>query len=406
MKLKKTLSYFLITLLVIAGITTLVPYALSYLSSVQDKAISIRTTPASELWEIQGSFNEDRWKTDSDSGIYIKNKSPRDLVIYFKYTGDLNQIFKHSDPLLVPAGTTTELKLYPLDDKDSPRLLNPLDIVDCGKESNVGKANKKDKDDNDGKKSSWKEFSGKVIVYTLNEYASLESGEINLSGKTLWDMFFARKYKVEPKEYYENKWKLEKGESDVVFDDQFITKSKANTSLNKSAENTAETDEAEIRSYLQGLQGFKGMEIVQPVVDTIETIAPGLLDEHTYLYQVFCQLQDRTEALLNKVDNMKKKITDLQETINHLRENLAILQEENTALNQQLDDMKTVIVAPPPAVEPAEDVAPPEGATVPANNSSEENGGAGGVVPTDQGVGNNAIEGVIQAGADNVHTTE
>jgi FtsZ-binding cell division protein ZapB len=210
-------------------------------------------------------------------------------------------------------------------------------------------------------------------------------------------MFFAQKYKVEPKKYYEKKWNLEKGESNVVF---------ADVSLKKSSGSKAETDEAEVRSYLQGLQGFKGIDILQPVVDTIETIAPGLLDEHTYLYQVFCKLQDKTETLVNKVDKLQKKISDLQETINQLGESITILQEENAALRQQLHDIKTVTAAPSPPVQPAVDAAPPAESAVPADNRLETNGGAESVVPTDQVAGNNTAAEVIPTEEDIVHTTE
>jgi hypothetical protein len=111
MRKKRSFRYFIIALLAMAGVAVLVPCALSYLSSVQDKGISIRTAASSEIWEMEGSFAEERWKDDNSSGIYIKNKSSRDLIIYFEYTGDLKQIFKHSDPVMVPAGTKTEVKL-------------------------------------------------------------------------------------------------------------------------------------------------------------------------------------------------------------------------------------------------------------------------------------------------------
>lgn len=336
---KKGLTVLVMALLFIGLMT---PAALSYFNSLEKQGISIRATPASEIWELSGSFNESRWKQSNKTGIYITNKCRKDLWISFEYEGQLKQVFKHSDPVLLKAGTTQEIVLQPLDDKDSPRILNPCDLIDC-------------QGCQPGKKISgqkcgcilnccWKTFSGQLKIHILNEYASLASGNIRVSGDTLWYVFFARKYCVDPETYYEKCW-----DEGILEPEMKCSQLRSRIALQGiELEQAAAGDQLKAQDFLQEWEEYQPIDLLLPVMQVVEKVAPGLLEERSYFITTLRNFQIKLENLSAIIDafkaqeqKLREQIRSQQEIIMNLTNHLHEMEMINQNLRQQLNSFST-----------------------------------------------------------------
>jgi hypothetical protein len=336
MKKIKNRKRFIITVVLALLATFLVtPMALSYFNSLQEQGISIRAKPASEIWEISGSFDEKRWKQSNKTGIYIKNKSHRDLWISFEYGGQLTQVFKHSDPVLIPAGTMQEIVLQPLDDKDSPRILNPLELINC-------KGLKMDEKLTKGKnycllKCEWKTFSGQLTVHILNKYASLASGPIKISGETLWHVFFSRKYGLNPSTYYEKCWE----QGSLKLENQSLQAKSRVALQGVELIEAANQEQDKAEDFVQEWEEYHPLILLQPVMQVVEKVAPGLLKERNYFLTMLCNCQIKLNNLSAMLDDFKSQEKKLREQIIHQQDFINTLTNrinELEMLNQKLGE--------------------------------------------------------------------
>ncbi|MDD2585661.1 MAG: hypothetical protein PHO25_03400 [Syntrophomonadaceae bacterium] len=346
--MKKVLTFLIAAVIIVATTAVLVPVGLSYLSNLEQRGISIRGAPAEEIWQVQGNFNENVWKDSFDSSIKITNLRDRDFWIYFEYTGDLKQIFKHSDPVLVEAGKTQEIMLYPLDDKDSLRVLNPLDIIEFDK-----------------CKWKWKIFSGTIVIKTLNCYAAHETGKITISGKTLWDVFFSQKYGIDPCQYYTY---------------EVVEKENIPEQTRKRGEN--EEDNVQIvlensNNLVEEIEGFQARTFIKPVIQVIDKIAPGLWEEREYLRKKATavshqmnRLKKHMNTMIEKTARLQEKIANQQDLIMNLHARINSLENETIRLNNHVNSLQDNVApkggsspGPSPAAEP-EDKNVPTGSGV------------------------------------------
>lgn len=338
---------FIVGLLLMGLMTTA---ALAYFNSLEKQGISIRATPASEIWELSGSFNETRWKQSNQTGIYITNKCRKDLWMNFEYGGQLKQVFKQSDPVLLKAGTTQEIVLQPLDDKDSPRLLNPLDLIDCQCWQHGKNAN--------GQNCEcilnccWKTFSGELKIHILNEYASLASGNIRVSGDTLWYVFFSRKFGLNPLTYYEKCW------NEGILEPKLkLSQERPRIALQGiELEQTALQDQVEARDFLQEWEEYQPIALLLPVMQVVEKVAPGLLEERSYFITTLRNFQIKLENLSAIIDafkaqerKLREQISNQQDMITNLTNRLYEMEMINKNLQQQIDILSTPrpIITPP-----------------------------------------------------------
>lgn len=361
----------LIGLLVLVGMVVMVPLAFSYLSSTQQQGIAIRLAPASEIWDIHGSFNIDSWKKDNASGISIHNKSPRDLWVFFEYTGDLKQVFKHSEPVLIKAGATQELSFAPLDDKDSPRLLNPLDLIQNYSAASSGKCSA----------ISWKIFNGTVKIHTLNQYASLETPSIGIPGNVLWDLFFSHKLGIDADQYCQQCWETQK--ASLKSDQETVS-----TTLNRLAadpkirqmsgeELEQQGDRAleDTEKVLTESNAYQPATFIEEVMQAVEQIAPGLWKDREQLLKGYSQLKEQLTRLNDlflaykeEVKQLKQVILDHENQIHSLQDNITELENSNARLQEQLELKSEVTV--PVAVPEASSTDPSGGNPVSETGSS------------------------------------
>jgi len=314
----------LVALLIVAMVT---PWALSYLSGWQQQGISIRATPIDQVWEISGTFDECRWKTTHNTGIYITNKCRKDIWVYTQYSEKLKQVFKHSDPILVPSGKKVEISLLPLDEKDSLRLPNPGALID--RPALVFKDKSKClpvkcMDIN------WKQFKGNITFITLNHYGTLDSGEVKVSGKTLWELFFAPRCQTTAEKFYQNCW--ENGEFEIQ--QKYQTKATPGDIMTR------------VKAVIEEASDYQPMEIMLPVMQLVEEIAPGLLEERNLLLFQSNEMADELKALSDmavKLENdkflLEAEKKNQQDMINNLNVQIMDLSNKNQGLLQEIKNL-------------------------------------------------------------------
>ncbi len=391
-RVKKTFKVLFTSFIVLLTIALMAPVALSYLSSTADKGIAIRAAPASEIWEMQGSFDLNRWKATDASGIIIHNKKQRDLWVYYEYTGQLKQIFKNSDPLMVAAGNTGEIALAPIDDEDSLRLLNPLDLIENYKEAGGKKC---------GCSLNWKTFSGTVKVHTLNDYAVLETTPINISGEVLWKLLFARKYGLDAGQYYQDCWKSQTVSGMDACQTLAASADSKTAAASGSGLKSAGTPRVDIQestrlllkqsqTTLDEASAYEPPTFLDPVLQVIEQIAPGFWEDRLQLLDLFNSLKEQLgemRALLvqyqEKVFTLESEIEDLKIENESLNERIDSLQENLSRRNEPAADSPEAVTIESPAAESAasqsESEAPASGtvsgtAEQPAADSSDQGG--------------------------------
>lgn len=337
-------------LLALMGVLFLEPAVMAAFVSSFNQGISVRATPAEQVWTVNGSFNESNWASNGNSGLSVTNKTTyKDIWVYFEYTGDLKQVFKHSDPIKVGPGATVAVPLLPLDDKDSPRILNPLDLVQTSATvpSGTGKSCSLN--------LSWRYFKGTVKIHMLNEYATAESNQISISGKTLWCVYFAKKFGLDPNYYYKLYWPVEPlcEDKDGKHDDHDcsfgiggvdgaaldvvavnpVTAAPAEADLNtRSAQALADSTK-----LVTELTQYKPLEFILPVMQAVEQIAPGLLKERSYFLESL-------QKLINEVQSLAQIINELQSEVSSLKEDLAKKAVELDQLKTQLAQDEAMIL--------------------------------------------------------------
>lgn len=361
-QLIKVVRFTMTAILVLAGLVIMVPLAFSYLSATQEQGIAIRAASAAEIWEMQGSFDVDRWKIDNHTGINIHNKSPRDLWIFFEFTGDLKQVFKQSGPLLVKAGETCPVILGSLDKDDSPRVPNPLELIEFqsgtrGKTTNGGCLPPLNG------QWQWKTFVGQVKIHTLNSYAILEV-PTQVSGSVLWDIYFSNICGMTA---------CELSRSHTSVDE--VRLMTADVEMNRRMESEALDEGSEdgvlqsARDYLTRLKSFQTLQFIAPIQAAVERMAPGLWQEHEELKARLCEGADTIQRLINMVEilteekqQLECRLEDQQYTIKELR--------------NQLDEAR-VVTAPETDIVPKEEALQSSGSNdgQPEDNSGDPSDG-------------------------------
>lgn len=340
-QLHKVVRITMVAILVLTGLVIMVPLAFSYLSDTQEKGIAIRAASAAELWEMQGSFDVNRWKADNHTGINVHNKSPRDLWIFFEFTGDMKQVFKQSGPVLVKAGETCPVILRSLDEEDSPRVPNPLDLIEF-------------QSDTSGKVSGdaclppfygqwqWKTFAGNVKIHTLNSYATLEF-PAQVSGSVLWDIYFSNCCGMTALELSASC--ADASEVRLMTADVGMTKSLAAEELDDSS---ADSILQSARDYLTRLQSFQPLQFIAPVQAAVERIAPGLWQEREDQQAKLNQGTETIQRLLHMVETLtlekqqlEYQLEQSQYTIRELHNQLESTQAASATVNGPEKDEPT-----------------------------------------------------------------
>lgn len=318
------------SLLAMGGVAFLPERAFSYLSSFQEADIDIKATPADKIWKMDGDFQVDRWKDTFSTGIQVTNLTGGDdLWIYFEYTGDLKNVFQHQDPVLLLAGSTVELQLNPLDNQDSPRVLNPSDIVNA--------------------EGQWRDFRGTVRVHTLNKYATLETKNITIPGNILWDVLFAQKFKEGPAPE-------EVETEDRAPEDAAQAQATQAEEVKRAASEPADVEQGaveavkEARDYSKEVRDFKPLELMQQVTRIVDKVAPGLLEEHGFLFQVKERLLSMVDRLTRDIERLiedrhrlQDKIESQENQIHQLLNELDWAYERNAALENEVHNLRATV---------------------------------------------------------------
>lgn len=322
------------TALILALVSMLVcePAGWAYFSSQSSRNISINATAPDEIWSVSFAFNEDDWARALNSAIFVTNKTDQEIMVFSEYTGDLKQVFKYCDPVKIPAGQTIEIPLIPLDGADSPRILNPDDLIQSTTELGCGEGS------SETLNLAWRCFSGTVKLHLLNDYASVESGTINISGKTLWCVYFASKYGLDAHTYYMEEWQNISLKDDVSEPTGLSSETESgsggyaemndNTALpgiidmaalpETSAETRqmiAEGLQEQNQQTISGMIQYQALEFVMPVLQAVEQLAPGLLEERSYYQSQIQALILESEALSRLVGIYIRRVCELEATI-------------------------------------------------------------------------------------------
>ncbi len=402
------------------------PAVMAYFSSQSTASISINATPVEEIWAVSGAFDEGAWASTGSSGIYVNNKTDQDMWVYFEYSGSLEQVFKQANPEKIPAGQSAQIPLKPLDGTDTPRILNPQALITT-RTSGEGISL--------STTCSWVRFKGTVKARIMNDYDSWESPEISISGKTLWGVYFKDLLGSDPDTYikscYSNVvWENEAGNSVLNLSSKNLLGTGNGTGGSVGEEASGIVAEAlsgealssktvEVQastlSLLEGLVQYKPLEFVLPVLQAVDQVAPGLLQERSFYQesmnkliaqsQQLCSLLDmyRTEVstLTGLNQQQAKQIEDLNIQVGNLNVQISDKDARIAELERQLA-LQSVPVAPAPVeasvsteaapaatavVSPAETTAVPPAETAPVvgsapastgtDTSSEINPGSG-----------------------------
>lgn len=348
-----------------------------------DKAdLRVFTATSEDIWKMDGGFDLEKWERDFCTGITITSLTKgEDLWIYFEYTGDLNQVFEHQNPILLPAGETIELKLKPLDNQNSPRVLNPSDIVNS-----------------EGK---WRDFRGNIKVCALNKYATLETGEITVPGHALWEVLFAKKFNQDITQVQTAG--DGKGPGKTVPEDE-------ETRINDSREETpadieveALQDAKEADEYVREVASHKTLQFMNEVYQIIDKVAPGFLEEHTFLSRAVDGLVSMVNKLVRDIEWLVQELHRLQNEVDEQRYEIEQLTnalnaawERITELENEKERLQGIIGARESCVPQQDGVSSGAGGTEVQQGAAgadivpapEQDGGGGSVASGDSGQSN------------------
>ncbi|MFZ5643568.1 MAG: hypothetical protein ACOY46_08265 [Bacillota bacterium] len=133
----------------------------SYLATLARSQIgSAETAAGTDILKVEGTFNEIGWPGSGGSGIKITNVTNSTVWVFFDIRGSISNVVKHISPVGLEAGQTYEL---------------PLDIADPG---DLGMLKWRNDD---------LTFSGEIVIRVLNNFSSYRIGNIEFSGKRLFD---------------------------------------------------------------------------------------------------------------------------------------------------------------------------------------------------------------------------
>lgn len=359
-QLIKIIRITMTAILVLAGLVIMVPRAFSYLSATQERGIAIRAATAAEIWEMQGSFEVNCWKANNHTGISIYNKSPRDLWIFFEYTGDMKQVFKQSGPVLVKAGETCPVILGSLDEDDSPRVPNPLDLIEF-QSSTSGKTLSSGCLPSSYSSWQWKTFAGHVKIHTLNSYATLEF-PAQVSGSVLWDIYFSNICGLNALEL-----------STSCTDASQVRMITADVNLSTADEEFDDNSEDGIlqsgRDYLTRIRSYQPLQFIAPIQATVERIAPGLWQEHEDQKARLYEGADTIQRLINMVIVLTEEKQQLENR----------LEEQQLTIHELYDKLENVQATPEQVASPDAEVPVKTEEDVPAN--PDEVGDSAGAEP-------------------------
>lgn len=133
---------------------------LAWCNSRGSSVTNFQAAKGTEVFELQGSFDENYWLDGRGSGFYVTNLTDSDLWVYFTASGNLQDLVRPVNPIRLTAGERAEIPLV-------VEHHNDLALLAWRNQNKV--------------------FTGNITARAYNNFVSCECEEIRISATRLYD---------------------------------------------------------------------------------------------------------------------------------------------------------------------------------------------------------------------------